>query len=76
MRAGRRAYGRNPMDGIVAHRDFNLGAQPERNGPRERDPPAGVVADRDDLLKPQGVRDYFQITELLFEGVNGALRLV
>ena len=38
--------------------------------------PAGVVADRDDLLKPQGVRDRFQVAELLFEGVDGALRLV
>jgi hypothetical protein len=30
------------MDEIVAHRDFNLGAQPERKRPSERDPTAST----------------------------------
>jgi hypothetical protein len=30
------------------------------------------LADRDDLLKPQCVRDRFQVTELLFEGERRA----
>jgi len=37
---------------------------------------AGVVADRDALLKPQRVRDRLQVTELLFEAIGGAFRLV
>lgn len=38
--------------------------------------PAGVVADRDNLLEPQRVSDRFQVAELLFEAVDGALRFV
>jgi len=37
---------------------------------------AGVVADGDDLLKPQGPDNRFEVTDLLFEAVEGALRLV
>jgi len=36
----------------------------------------GIVADRDDLLDPQGLHDRFQIPKLLFKAVARAIRFV
>ena len=36
----------------------------------------GIVADRDDLLEPQGLHDRFQIPKLLFKAVVRAIQFV
>ena len=71
---GNSQTGRFAVERVHQANTRRTGRMPQRKIDSSR--PAGVVADRDDLLKLQGVRDRFQVAELLFEGIDGALRLV